>query len=101
MVRLQKGPMIGAGRSVSNHFHIHNMGDDYVLLVDAAITGQTDDMMWGPKAYYVTENGEPRRDELAQATAEAATKLGYLPKAKTETLDSENVKEYAGYESAN
>jgi hypothetical protein len=37
--------------------------------------------------------------EVAQTTAETATKLGYLPEATTQAFDSESAKEYAGYES--
>jgi len=36
---------------------------------------------------------------LAQQTADAATKLGYLPEAKAEPIDLESAKKYAGFES--
>ncbi|KAJ5520952.1 Semialdehyde dehydrogenase NAD-binding [Penicillium fimorum] len=98
-LRLQKGPIIGAGQSISNHVHIHDLSDVYALLIDAAIAGRTDNGLWGPRAYYLTENGEHCWGELAQATAEAAVKLGYLPKAKTEVLNPNSAKDYAGYES--
>lgn len=100
-LRRQKGPIIGAGQSISNHVHVHvhDLSDVYALLIDAAIAGRTDDGLWGPRAYYLTENGEHCWGELAQATAEAATRLGYLPEAKTEALDPESAKNHAGYES--
>ena len=98
-LRRQKGPIIGAGQSIWNHVHVHDLSDLYVLLIDAAIAGRTDDGLWGPRAYYLAENGEHCWGELAQATAEAAAKLGYLPEAKTEVLDPESAKKYAGYES--
>lgn len=98
-LRLQKGPIIGAGRSIWNNVHVHDLSDVYALLVDAAIAGRTDDGLWGAKAYYLTENGEHVWGELAQATAEAATKLGYLPEAKAESIDLESAKKYAGFES--
>lgn len=71
----------------------------YLLLVDAAIAGRTDDGLWGSKAYYFTENGEHVWGELAKSTAEAATKLGYLPEATAESIDLESAKKYAGFES--
>ncbi|CAI7591173.1 unnamed protein product [Penicillium glandicola] len=97
-LRLKKGPIIGAGQSIWNHVHIHDLSDVYALLIDAAIAGRTDDGLWGPKAYYLTETGEHYWGQLAQATAEAATKLGYLPEAKAEAIDLESAKKYAGFE---
>jgi nucleoside-diphosphate-sugar epimerase len=98
-LRLQKGPIIGAGKSIWNNVHIHDLSDVYLLLVEAAIAGRTDDGLWGSKAYYLTENGEHVWGELAKSTAEVATELGYLPEAKTESLDVESAKKYAGFES--
>jgi NAD dependent epimerase/dehydratase family enzyme len=48
-IRLQKGPIIGAGQSIWNHVHIHDLSDVYALLVDAAIAGRTDDGLWAPE----------------------------------------------------
>ncbi|KAJ6006786.1 hypothetical protein N7451_004730 [Penicillium sp. IBT 35674x] len=98
-LQLQKGPIIGAGQSIWNNVHIHDLSDVYSLLVDAAIAGRTDDGLWGADAYYLTENGEHVWGELAQQTADVATKLGYLPEAKAEPIDLENAKKYAGFES--
>lgn len=44
-LRLRKGPIFGAGQSVSNHFHIYNINQVCVLLVGAAIAGRTDDRL--------------------------------------------------------
>lgn len=95
----KKSPIIGAGQSISNHVHVQDLSDVYSLLIDAVIAGRTDSGLWGPKAYYLTENGEHCWGELSKATAEAAVKLGYLPEAKTEPLDPESAKKHAGYES--
>ncbi|KAJ5118064.1 hypothetical protein N7526_011087 [Penicillium atrosanguineum] len=77
-LRLQKGPIIGAGRSIWNNVHIHDLSDVPTI---------------SPK------NGEHVWGELAKSTAEAATKLGYLPEAKAESIDLESAKKYAGFES--
>ena len=82
-----------------NNVHINDLSDVYALLVDAAIAGRTDDGLWGPRAYYLTENGEHCWGELALTTAEAATKLGYIPEAKPEVLDPVIAKQYGGFES--
>lgn len=96
---MQKGPIIGAGQSIWNNVHVHDLSDVYSLLVDAAIAGRTDDGLWGADAYYLTENGEHVWGELAQQTADAAAKLGYLPEAKAESINLEDAKKYAGFES--
>lgn len=79
--------------------HVHDLSDVYALLVDAAVAGRTDPGLWGADAYYLTENGEHIWGELAQSTAEAAAKLGYIPERKTEAFDLESAKKYAGFES--
>jgi nucleoside-diphosphate-sugar epimerase len=98
-LRIKKGPIIGAGQAIWNNVHVHDLSDVYSLLVDAAIAGRTDDGLWGAKAYYLTENGEHYWGELAQATAEAAAKLGYIAEPKAESIDLESAKRYAGFES--
>lgn len=98
-LRLKKGPVIGAGQSIWNNVHVHDLSDVYALLVDAAIAGRTDPGLWGADAYYLTENGEHVWGELAQSTAEAAAKLGYIPEGRAEQIDLESAKQYAGFES--
>lgn len=98
-LRLQKGPIIGAGQSIWNNVHVHDLSDVYALLVNAAIAGRADEGLWGAKAYYLTENGEHCWGELARSTAEVAAKLGYLHEAKAEPIDLESAKKYAGFES--
>ncbi|KAJ5708545.1 hypothetical protein N7488_008346 [Penicillium malachiteum] len=98
-LQLKKGPIIGAGQSIWNNVHIHDLSDVYALLVDAAVAGRTDDGLWGPRAYYLTENGEHVWGELSRSTAEAATKLGYLSEAIAEPIDLESAQKYAGFES--
>ncbi|KAJ5781198.1 hypothetical protein N7457_006358 [Penicillium paradoxum] len=84
-LRPQKAPITGAGQAIWNHIHVHDLSDVYALLVDAASAARTDDGLWGPRAYCLTENGEHCWGELAQATAEEAVKPG--------------AKAYAGFES--
>ncbi|CAG7919391.1 unnamed protein product [Penicillium olsonii] len=98
-LRLKKGPIIGAGKSIWNNVHVHDLSDVYLLLVEAAISRRNDQGLWGADAYYLTENGEHYWGELAVATAEAAAKLGYIPEAKAEPIDLESAKKYAGFES--
>jgi nucleoside-diphosphate-sugar epimerase len=98
-LQLKKGPIIGAGQAIWNNIHIHDLSDVYALLVNAAVAGRNDDGIWGPKAYYLTENGEHRWGDLAKSTAEVATELGFIPEAKAEPIDLKSAKQYAGFES--
>lgn len=98
-LQLGKAPIIGAGESLWNDIHVHDLSDVYCLLVDAAIHGRTDKGLWGPQAYYLTENGEHSWGELSQAVAKAAHKLGHLSEPKAESLEPEAAKKYAGFES--
>ncbi|PWY89197.1 nucleoside-diphosphate-sugar epimerase [Aspergillus heteromorphus CBS 117.55] len=105
-LQLQKGPIIGPGRSIWNNIHIHDLSDLYVLLVEAAVGGtgtrtgtETDDReIWGERAYYLTENGEHAWGELARATAKTAAELGLIPEAKAEEIGLEEAQKYGGGE---
>ncbi|KAJ5475213.1 hypothetical protein N7539_008279 [Penicillium diatomitis] len=98
-LRLQKGPVIGKGDAIWNNVHVHDLSTVYSLLVEAAVAGRTDKGLWGPEAYYLTENGEHRWGDLAQATAQTAAEQGFIPEAKAERIDLESAKKYAGFES--
>lgn len=50
-LRLQKAPIIGAGQSIWNNVHVHDLSDVYALLVDVAVASRTDDGLWGAKDY--------------------------------------------------
>ncbi len=41
-LRLQKGPIIGAGQAIWNNVHIHDLSKVYALLVDAAVADRAD-----------------------------------------------------------
>jgi hypothetical protein len=71
-------------------------------LVDAALTHNDDNdhEVWGPKAYYLSENGEHRWGKVAELIAQSAAEQGYLSEARTETIkDVEEAKRIAGFES--
>jgi nucleoside-diphosphate-sugar epimerase len=97
-LHLLKGPIIGAGKSIWNNVHVHDLSDMFVLLVEAALAGKTDDGLWGGKAYYLAENGEHVWGDLARLVAQAAAKKGYIPEAKAEQIDIETGKRLAGFE---
>ncbi|OAG08055.1 NAD(P)-binding protein [Paraphaeosphaeria sporulosa] len=94
-----KGPTIGHGKARWNNVHVHDLARAFVLLVDAAVAGRTDDGLWGEQGYYFTENGEHYWAELSARIAESAKKQGFIQSAETEALDEETAKKVAGFES--
>jgi nucleoside-diphosphate-sugar epimerase len=97
-LQLRKGPIIGYGKSVWNNVHVHDLSDMFVLLVEAALAGKTDEGLWGGKAYYLAENGEHVWGDLSRLVVQTATKQGLLTAAKTEQMDFETGKKLAGFE---
>lgn len=94
-----KAPIIGSGKARWNNIHVHDLSRAFVLLVEAAVAGKTDDGLWGDKGYYFTENGEHYWSEIAKKVAESAKSQGYIESAETEDLDESTAKEVAGFES--
>ncbi|KAK3203186.1 hypothetical protein GRF29_112g454745 [Pseudopithomyces chartarum] len=94
-----KAPIIGSGKARWNNIHVHDLSRAFVLLVEAAVAGKTDDGLWGDKGYYFTENGEHYWSEIAKRVAESAKSQGYIESAETEDLDESTAKEVAGFES--
>lgn len=78
---------------------MHDLSRAFVLLVEAAVAGKTDDGLWGDKGYYLTENGEHYWSDLAKKIAASAQSQGYISSAETEDLDEKTAKEVAGFES--
>lgn len=78
---------------------MHDLSRAFVLLVEAAVAGKTDDGLWGDKGYYFTENGEHYWSEVAKKVVESAHSQGYISSAETEDLDEATAKEVAGFES--
>lgn len=97
-IKLQKGPIIGAGQSIWNNVHVHDLSDLFLLLVDAAVQGRSDDGLWGENAYYLAENGEHCWGDLTKVMANSAAQLGYIPSPAVENLEIEEAKKYAGFE---
>lgn len=97
-LRLQKCPIIGAGQAIWSNVYIQDLSKLYALLVDAAVAGRADHGLWGPKAYYLTDNAERQWGDLAKSTADAAAKQRFIAEAKAEPIDLQSAKLYAGFE---
>ncbi|RAL07268.1 nucleoside-diphosphate-sugar epimerase [Aspergillus homomorphus CBS 101889] len=98
-LQLGKAPIIGAGKSIWNNVHVHDLSDLYVLLVEAAVAGRDDPELWGARAYYLAENGEHAWGELSRAMAKYAAELGLIAQSKAEQISLEDGKKFAGFES--
>lgn len=96
---MKKGPVLGAGKARWNNVHVADLSNAYILLVEAAAEGKTDEELWGNKGYYFTENGEHYWGLLSEWIAKAAADMGYIPEAATEQMDEDKAKEVAGFES--
>ncbi|PYI29190.1 nucleoside-diphosphate-sugar epimerase [Aspergillus indologenus CBS 114.80] len=112
-LELQKAPIIGAGQSIWNNVHVHDLSDLYVLLVEAAVAeregrrrdddnnnnNNAENERWGARAYYLAENGEHVWGELSRAMAKYAAELGFIGQSRAEQISLEDGKKFAGFES--
>ncbi|KAI1352544.1 nucleoside-diphosphate-sugar epimerase [Xylaria sp. FL0043] len=81
--------MSGGGSPEWNYVHIHDLGNFFVLAVDAALDPEkkNNPEIFGPHGYFFLENGTYSWRWLATAIAEEAAKQGFIPEAKTQEGD--------------
>jgi nucleoside-diphosphate-sugar epimerase len=97
---LQKSyiPVVGQGKARWNNVHVADLSEVFRLLVNKAISKDTDPEIWGPKGYMFTENGEHTWTELSKVVANAALKKGYISEPKEYSLSKDEALEQAGFE---
>jgi hypothetical protein len=92
---LEKGfaPVAGVGGTEWDHVHIDDLGDLFVRLADATqdASKSKDAEVFGPRAYYLAENGSHRWADVAKWIAEEAHRQGYLPAALTKVASQKEV----------
>ena len=92
-------PIIGPGKARWNHIHVADLADVYVLLVEAAVAGNTDAELWGAKGYTFTERGEHVWGDLSRLVGKKAVELGYVKgELGEQALEKEKALEQAGFE---
>lgn len=91
-------PISGDGKARWGNVHIQDLSDVYTLLVEAAVSGNLSDELWGPKGYLLIENGEHIWGDLAREMGQQAEKLGYVQSLKERSLTKEAALEAAGFE---
>lgn len=98
---LKKGfaPIIGQGKARWNSVHVNDLADGFVLLAEAAASGNLSGEIWGAKGYHLAENGEFVWGELSKAIAKKAHELGYLKEeAKEQKLSKDEAFEIADFQ---
>jgi nucleoside-diphosphate-sugar epimerase len=91
-------PIIGPGKARWHHVHVNDLADLYVLLIEAAVAGNTDAELWGAKGYIFPDGGEHVWGDLSRTMGQKAVELGYLKEAKEKSLEKDAAIEQAGFE---
>ncbi|KAL9610841.1 MAG: hypothetical protein Q9167_004481 [Letrouitia subvulpina] len=86
------GVQVGAGKTFWNNVHVHDLSGIYVKLVEAAVSGGGQ-ASWGKEGYYFAENGEHIWGKIAQLTASAAHKQGFIPSEEVKVLSGAELEE--------
>jgi nucleoside-diphosphate-sugar epimerase len=81
--------MSGGGSPEWHNVHIADLGNFFVLAVDAALDPEkkNNPEIFGPHGYFFLENGVHSWRQVATQVAEEAKKQGYLSEAKTQEGD--------------
>ena len=77
---------------------MHDLSDVFALLVDKAVSKNTDPEIWGAKGYMFTENGEHVWGDLARTAAQKAKELGMIQDTKEYSVGKDEAFELAGFE---
>ncbi|KAI3338876.1 hypothetical protein F4824DRAFT_63445 [Ustulina deusta] len=102
-VILTKGtaPIIGTGLASMDNVHIQDLTQAYLLLVEAAVSGNASPELWGARGYHVAAVGEHVWGPLARAMAEKAQGMGLLKgdgEIKEYQLGKEEALDIAGFD---
>ncbi|KAI0856599.1 hypothetical protein F4860DRAFT_397682 [Xylaria cubensis] len=94
-------PIIGTGQAKMGDVHIQDLTEAYVLLIEAALSGNASPEIWGAQGYHLTVTGEHTWGPLAQTMAAKAQEMG-LVKSDGELaeykMDKEEALKTAGFE---
>lgn len=75
-----QAPQFGRGLSEWGNVHIHDLSNLYTLFVDAIIANkrELDTELFGPKGYFLAENGHHIWGEVSKQVAEEGYKQGFI-----------------------
>ena len=91
-------PIIGEGNARWNNVHVADLSDLYVLLCEAAVAQHLDPDIWGPRGYYLAENGEHLWSDIAKRIGQQAEQMGFIKSPETKTLSRDAALQQAGFE---
>ncbi|KAI1774805.1 NAD(P)-binding protein [Hypoxylon cercidicola] len=88
---LQNGfaPIQAPGLTEWDNVHIHDLGDFFVLAVEAALdpAKAADPDVFGPKAYFFLESGTHRWSDVSKWVAAEAARQGLIPEPIAKEID--------------
>lgn len=93
-----KAPILGKGLARWNNVHLYDLTEFYLLLVEAAVSGKTDDGLWGDKGYYIIENGEHCWGDLSKLMGKYASEKGYISTAEIERMNEDEAFKLADFQ---
>jgi nucleoside-diphosphate-sugar epimerase len=97
------GIKVNAGKTFWSHVHVHDLSDVYLKLVENAAAGESlsewpgKPAIWGPEAYFFTENGDHVWGDVSQQIATEAHKQGLLKTDEVKSLTAEEAGEIRLY----
>ncbi|KAI4859913.1 NAD(P)-binding protein [Hypoxylon rubiginosum] len=82
-------PIQAPGLTEWDNVHIHDLGDFFVLAVDAALdpAKSRNPEIFGPRAYFFLENGTHRWSDVSKWVAAEAAKQGLIPEPIAKEID--------------
>ncbi|XDG08364.1 hypothetical protein ABKA04_007979 [Annulohypoxylon sp. FPYF3050] len=85
-------PIQAPGLTEWDNVHIHDLGDFFVLAVDAALDSSKNNNpeIYGPKAYFFLENGMHRWADVSRAIAVEAARQKLIPEPIAKEIDFPN-----------
>jgi len=95
-----KAPGLGKGLTEWDNVHVHDLSELFLLLAEAAVDRTEDiaDELWGPKGYFLAENGHHVWGEVSKAVAKAAKAERYIETDEVQSMSVEDAKKAAGFE---
>ncbi|KAI0440196.1 hypothetical protein F4803DRAFT_563994 [Xylaria telfairii] len=94
-------PIIGTGLAKMGNVHIQDLTQAYILLVEAALSGNASPELWGARGYHLTVTGEHTWGPLARTMAAKAQEMGLLKndgELEEYQMGGEEALETAGFE---
>lgn len=101
-ITLKRGraPQLGKGLTEWDDVHVHDLAALFVLLAEAAVDPKqsASEELWGPKGYFLAENGHHVWGEVSAAVARAAKSDGFIDTDQVQPMGLEDAKKNGGFE---